>query len=151
MKVIALLLLCCAASAEVVRPGQQSATDYFAPVREGERVRIIQLPSKIVKVAVPGKEVTRYVTVAEKKVVPAGEFASLKKQWDEEQEAQTLALALKIADQLDLATVSGGDQLTTMANQKKEAVTAAVKGANENPCTITRKALVGAIERLISK
>ena len=138
------------ASAEVVKPGHGKFSDQFL-VRPDEPVRVIQLPSKIITVNVPGKEVTRYVTVAEKKVVPAGEFAALKKQWDDEQESQTLALALKIADQLDTLTVSGDDQLTVLANQKKEAVIVAVKVAKENPCAITRRALVGAIERLISK
>ena len=155
-KTILLLLLCGSASAVVVRPDGYDNSPRVTGITEttgpqGRAVKVIQLPSKIVTVTLPGKEVTKYVTLAERKIVPAGEFAALKKSWDDEQEAQTLVLALKIADQLDTLTVSGDDQLTVLANQKKEAVAVAVKGAKENPCVFTRKALVGAIERLISK
>ena len=155
-KTILLLLLCGSASAVVVRPDGYDHSPRVTGITEttgpqGRPVKVVQLPSKIVTVTLPGKEVTKYVTLAEKKIVPAGEFAALKKSWDDEQEAQTLALALRIADQLDLLAVSGDDQVTIIGNQKKEAVAVAIKNAKENPCVFTRKALVGAIERHISK
>jgi hypothetical protein len=138
------------ASAVVVRP---DSTEDGLRLRDqltnsNVPVQVIQLPSKIVKVNVPGKTETKYVTLPTKKaIVPAAEFAGMKKEWDDELEAAQCEIALKYAYRLDVAPVDGD----TMGNAKKDDVDKAAKACAAAPSAITRKALVGAVERMIAR
>jgi hypothetical protein len=146
-----LLSFASTASAVVVKPTDQSPFQNpfdETPVGGGGRVRVIQLPSKIITVAVPGKTETKYVTLpAKKAVVPAAEFAGMKKEWDDELEAAQCEIALKYAYRLDVAPVDGD----TIGNAKKDDVDKAAKACAAAPSAITRKALVAAVERMIAR
>jgi hypothetical protein len=141
------------ASAEIVRPPGYDNKPATVGITEavdpyGRPVRVIQLPSKIVTVNVPGKTETRYVTLPEKKkVVPATEFAAMKKEWDDELEASQCEIALKYAYRLDVTAIEGD----TLGNAKKDDVDKAAKACAAAPSAITRKALVGAVERMIAR
>jgi hypothetical protein len=153
MKTILLLCLTTFAAAEIVRPIDYDSKPATIGITEavgtgGRPVRIVQLPSKIVTVTLPGKVETKYVTLPGKKpVVPAAEFASMKKEWDDELEAAQCEIALKYAYRLDVAPVEGD----TLGNAKKADVDQAAKTCAAAPSAITRKALVGAVERMISR
>jgi hypothetical protein len=150
IKLCLLLSFAATASAAIVRPG---STEDGLRLRDqltnsNVPVQVIQLPSKIVKVNVPGKTETKYVTLPGKKaVVPAAEFAGLKKEWDDELEAAQCEIALKYAYRLDVAPVDGD----TIGNAKKDDVDKAAKACAAAPSAITRKALVAAVERMIAR
>ena len=149
-KLCLLLSFAAAASAVVVRP--DSKEDGLALrdqlTNSGVPVRVIQLPAKIVTVTAPGKTETKYVTLpAKKAVVPAAEFAGMKKEWDDELEAAQCEITLKYAYRLDLSSVEGD----TLNNQKKADIDQAAKACAAVPSAITRKALVAAVERFIAR
>lgn len=145
-KLCLLLSFAVLASAEIVKPPPNVFDE--VPVNGGPRVRIIQLPSKIVTVNVPGKTETRYVTVPEKKkIVPAAEFSAMKKEWDDELEATQCEIAMKYAYRLDLSAVDGD----TLNNQKKADIDQAAKACAAAPGPITRKALGAAVDRYIAR
>ena len=145
-----LLSFAAAANAMVIKPTSaeeaNALRDHFA--ESGVPVRVIQAPSRIVTVNVPGKTETKYVTLpAKKAVVPAAEFAGMKKEWDDELEASQCEIALKYAYRLDLSAVEGD----VLNNQKKEDIDQAAKACAAAPGPITRKALVAAVERYIAR
>jgi hypothetical protein len=144
-----LLSFAATASAVIAKPTDQSPfKNEFSENNPAPRVQVVQLPPKIVTVNVPGKTEVKYITVpAKKAVVPAAEFAGMKKEWDDELEAAQCEIALKYAYRLDVAPVDGD----TMGNAKKDDVDKAAKACAAAPSAITRKALVAAVERMIAR
>jgi hypothetical protein len=153
MKTIILLCLTTFAAAEIVRPVGHDSKPATIGITEavgtgGRPVRVVQLPSKIVTVTLPGKVETKYVNLpAKKAVVPAAEFAAMKKEWDDELEAAQCEIALKYAYRLDVAPIDGD----TLGNAKKADVDQAAKACAAAPSAVTRKALIGAVERMIAR
>lgn len=153
-KLLTLSLLFCMvdASALVMTPKGQSVPNAFAEPENDQPVDrrlVVQLPSKIkvVHVAVPGE--TKYVSVPERaKVVVASEFVSMKKEWDAELEGSALEIALKYSYRLDTEPSESDDAIL---KGKKADLINATKAAKDVPGLVTRKALEGAVNRMIAR